>query len=133
MTTISSKQGMLFLFNFLLLLPATAVIVASLLKYELGIDAVFDAIAPTMEKWGIKDPPGLNITSLVVFGPLAVLLIAVVKTIKLRLAHEQEMDKIIVEIKPGKMLRSFMIVSILVLGILATYFFFENIGHLIKE
>jgi hypothetical protein len=133
MTTISSKQGILFSFNFLLLLPATALIIASLLKYGLGIDDLFDAIAPTMESWGIKDPPGLNITSLVVFGPLAVLLIGVVKTIKPRLAHEQEMDKIILEIKADKMLRSFMIVSILVLGIIATYFFFENIGHLIRE
>lgn len=133
MITISSKRGMLLSFNVLLLLPATLVIIASLLKYGLGIDGLFDAIAPTMERWGIKDPPGLNITTVIAFGPLAVLLIAVMKTIKLRFAHEREMDKIILEIKSDKMLRSFIIGSMLVLAVLGTYLFFENLGHLIKE
>lgn len=133
MITISSKRGMLLSFNVLLLLPATLVIIASLLKYGLGIDGLFDVIAPTMERWGIKDPPGLNITTVIAFGPLAVLLIAVMKTIKLRFAHEREMDKIILEIKSDKMLRSFIIGSMLVLAVLGTYLFFENLGHLIKE
>ena len=70
MTTISSKRGMFFSLNLLLLLPATLVIVASVLKYGFGADGLFDVIAPTMEKWGIKDPPGLNITSVIAFGPL---------------------------------------------------------------
>jgi hypothetical protein len=36
-------------------------------------------------------------------------------------------------IKSSKMLRSFIISSMLVPNVLASYFFFENLGHLIKE
>ena len=109
MTTVSSKRGMFLSFNLLLLLPAIVVIVASVLKYGFGADGLFDAIAPTMEKWGIKDPPGLNITSLVAFGPVVVLALAALKIMKLRFIREKEKDSIIIEIKADKMLRGFII------------------------
>jgi 1,4-dihydroxy-2-naphthoate octaprenyltransferase len=130
MTTVSSKRGMFLSFNLLLLLPAAIVIVASLLKYGLGVDGLFDAIAPTMEKWGIKDPPGLNITSLIVFGPASVFIFSALKAVKLRFMHEKEKDSILVEIKADKMLRSLIVISILVLAVLGSYLFLENIPHL---
>ncbi len=133
MTTISSKRGMFLSFNLLLLLPATLVIVASVLKYGFGADGLFDAIAPTMEKWGIKDPPGFNITSLVAFGPVLVLAIAALKTMKVQFTREKEKDSIVIEIKADKVLRGFIIGSMLVLAILGSYLFLENLGHLIKE
>jgi len=130
MTTVSSKRGMFLSFNLLLLLPAAIVIVASLLKYGLGVDGLFDAIAPTMEKWGIKDPPAMNITSLIVFGPALVFILSALKAVKLHFRHEKEKDSILMEIKADKMLRSLIIISILVLAVLGSYLFLENIHHL---
>lgn len=130
MTTISSKRAMFLSLNFLLLLPAAIVIVASLLKYGLGVDGLFDAVAPTMEKWGIKDPPALNITSLIVFGPASVFILSALKAVKFHFMHEKEKDSILVEIKADKMLRLLIIISILVLAVLGSYLFLENIHHL---
>ena len=67
------------------------------------------------------------------FGPVVVLALAALKIMKLRFIREKEKDSIIIEIKADKMLRGFIIGSMLVLAVLGSYLFLENLGHLIKE
>ena len=107
MTTTSIKHRLQVASAILLVIPALLVITASILKYGLGIGGLFDSIAPTMEKWGIKDPPGFNITSIVVFGPVIALLIAVFAIVKLKLMHSKEKDVFVIEVKNSFVITNF--------------------------
>ena len=53
----------------LLVLPTAYFILIGILS-EFGVSGPLEAIRPLAEKWGIKDGPGLNITSVIVFGPM---------------------------------------------------------------
>ena len=69
------KNNWLTLAALLLAMPTMYFILISILKYGLGIDGPFDAVQPLAERWGIKDPPGINITSLILFGPVVAFLL----------------------------------------------------------
>lgn len=85
MMTLNKGWGVL---GMLLLMPAAVVILVSVLNYGLGIRAPFEMIQPAVERWGIKDPPGLNITSLIVFGPMISLLISLSRVVEVRFAKD---------------------------------------------
>lgn len=70
--------------SILLLVPATYVIVISLLKYGFGIDGPFDSSAPLLESMGIKDPPGWNINLLIVFGPLLAIFFSALQVLQIQ-------------------------------------------------
>ena len=74
----------------LLVIPAAYFIIIGVLS-ELGINGPLEAIQPLAEKWGIKDPPGLNITSVILFGPMIAFLLTVFQFMKLewRLTKEE--------------------------------------------
>ena len=129
MTTTSMKHRLQVASAFLLVIPALLVITASVLKYGLGIGGLFDSIAPTMEKWGIKDPPGFNITSLVAFGPVVALLIAVFAIVKFQFLHLKEKDVFVIEVKNNFVFRVLTVLSGLVLATLCIYLALENINH----
>lgn len=129
MTTTSMRHRLQVASATLLVIPALLVITASILKYGLGMGGLFDSIAPTMEKWGIKDPPGFNITSIVAFGPVIALLIAVFAIVKLKLMHSKEKDVFVIEVKNSFVFRILTILAGLVLTVLSVYLVLENINH----
>ena len=129
MTTTSMKHRLQVASAILLVIPALLVITASVLKYGLGIGGLFDSIAPTMEKWGIKDPPGLNITSAIAFGPVIALLIVVFAIVKFQFMHSKEKDVFVIEVKNSFVFRVLTVLSGLVLATLCVYLVLENINH----
>ena len=74
----------------LLMLPCAYFILIGVLS-EMGITGPLESIRPLAEKWGIKDGPGLNITSVIVFGPMLAFLLTVFQFMKLewRLTKEE--------------------------------------------
>jgi hypothetical protein len=54
----------------LLTVPAFYFLLASLLKYVLGMPLLFDALQPSFERWGSAEPLGWNINAIMIFGPL---------------------------------------------------------------
>ena len=60
----------------LLIVPAAYFVLIGILS-EFGINGPLEAIQPVAERWGIKDGPGLNITSVIVFGPMVGFLLTI--------------------------------------------------------
>ena len=91
MKTAIFKNNWLTAAGLLLVLPTAYFILVSILKYGLGIPGPFDTIQPIAEEWGIKDQPGLNITSLILFGPMVAFLLTVFQFLQIewRLSKEE--------------------------------------------
>jgi hypothetical protein len=69
------KPGISAAIGLLFAAPTLYFILISVLKYVFGLPALLDAAAPTLEAWGIKEAIGWNINLLILFGPLAALLL----------------------------------------------------------
>ena len=83
------KQNNIAIASFLLALPTAYFICISVLKYGLGIDAPFDAIAPLLERWGIKETLGWNINLLILFGPLVAFVLTIFQVLNIRFQFTQ--------------------------------------------
>lgn len=82
MRTITFKNNWVTSIALLLILPAAYFILIGILS-EMGIYGPLESIKPIAEKWGIKDGPGLNITSVIVFGPMVAFLLTVFQFMKM--------------------------------------------------
>lgn len=82
MKTTTFKNDWLTAAGILLALPAACFILVGILS-EFGINGPLETIQPAAERWGIKDPPGWNITSLVLFGPVVAFLLTVFQVLKI--------------------------------------------------
>ena len=83
-TTTQTRNNWLNLAALLLVLPAAYVIIISILKYGLNIHGPFDASAPLLERWGIKEPLGLNINLLILLGPVAALILSAIQIMQIQ-------------------------------------------------
>ncbi len=90
MRTITFKNNWVTSLALILILPAAYFILIGILS-EMGIYGPLESIKPLAEKWGIKNGPGLNITSVIVFGPMMALLLTVFQfmTIEWRVTREE--------------------------------------------
>ena len=82
MRTTIFKNDWLTSLGLMLILPAACFILVGVLS-EFGVNTPLESIQPLAEKWGIKDPPGLNITSVILFGPMAAFLLTIFQFMKL--------------------------------------------------
>lgn len=82
MKSITFKNTWLTATALLLVMPAAYFILIGVLS-EFGINGPLEAIQPLAEKWGIKDPPGLNITSVILFGPMIAFLLTIFQFVKM--------------------------------------------------
>jgi hypothetical protein len=82
MRTTTFKSNWLTSLALLLTFPCVYFILIGILS-EMGISGPLESIKPLAEKWGIKDGPGLNITSVIVFGPMVAFLLTVFQFMKL--------------------------------------------------
>ena len=89
MKTITFKNNWLTATGLLLVLPAAYFILIGVLS-EFGINGPLEAIQPLAEKWGIKDPPGLNVTSVVLFGPMVAFLLTIFQFLKIEWHFSKE-------------------------------------------
>ena len=84
-----AKQNGIAIASLLLALPAAYIIGISLLKYGLGINGPFDAAAPILENWGIKETMGWNINLLILFGPMVAFLLSIFQVLKVKFQFTQ--------------------------------------------
>jgi len=82
MKTITFKNNWLSAAGLLLVLPTAYFIFIGVLS-EFGINGPLESIQPLAEKWGIKDPPGFNISSVILFGPMVAFLLTVFQFLKI--------------------------------------------------
>ena len=82
MKTAIFKNNWLTSAAFLLVMPTAYFILIGILS-EFGINGPLEAIQPFAEKWGIKDPPGFNITSVILFGPMVAFLFTIFQFLKI--------------------------------------------------
>jgi hypothetical protein len=83
------KQNGIAIASLLLALPTAYFLSISVLKYELGIDAPFDAIAPFLESMGIKETLGWNINLLILLGPLVAFALSIFQVLKIKFQFTQ--------------------------------------------
>ena len=110
----------------LLVLPAFYFIITSVLKYGLGIDGPFDAIAPFLERKGINETIGWNINLLIVLGPLIALTISLLQLLGIDWNFSREQFNFRITIQRKWMPMSIVFVSGLVLATLFIYLLREN-------
>lgn len=125
MRTMTFKNNWLTATGLLLVLPAAYFIVIGVMS-ALGSSGPLEAIRPFAEEMGIKEPPGFNITSVILFGPVVAILLTVFQFMKLewRITNEE----VFVHFSFYK--RWFPILvsgaGAVVLGFLFLYMFLEN-------
>ena len=89
MKTITFKNNLLTATGLLLVLPAAYFILVGVLS-EFNITGPLESVQPFAEKWGIKDPPGLNITSVILFGPMIAFLLTIFQFLKIEWHFSKE-------------------------------------------
>jgi len=82
MKTTTFKNNWLTATGLLLVMPTAYFILIGVLS-EFGINGPLEAIQPLAEKWGIKEPPGLNISSVILFGPMVAFLLTIFQFMKI--------------------------------------------------
>ena len=83
MKTMTFKNNWFTSAALLLMLPTAYFILIGVLS-ELGINGPLEATQPIAEKWGIKEPPGgINISSLILFGPILSILLTIFQFVKI--------------------------------------------------
>jgi len=122
----NAKTNWLSIAALILVLPATYVIVISVLKYGLNIDAPFDSSQPFLERMGIKQPLGWNINLLILIGPLLAIALTVFQWLKIEWhsASEQFHLNIVIQKKWTPILIAAF--SISVMAVLFFYLLGEN-------
>ena|SRR5688572_4711223 len=121
-----TKQNVIAIVSLLLALPTAYFIAIAILKYEMGVDGPFDAIAPLLERWGIKETLGWNINLLILLGPLLAFLLTIFQLLSIRLQFTQNhfLFQIMVRKRWLPLLVAGFCVSLL--AILFIYLFGEN-------
>lgn len=120
------KQNSIAFASLLLALPTAYFICISVLKFELGIDAPFDTIAPLLERWGIKETLGWNINLLILFGPFIAFLLTIFQVLKIRFQFTQNHFLFQFILKKRWLPLLVAAFSISLLGILLIYLLGEN-------
>ena len=125
MRTITFKSNWLTSIAAILILPCGYFILIGILS-EIGISGPLESIKPLAEKWGIKDGPGLNITSVIVFGPMVAFLLTVFQF--MRLEWRVTREEFLLHFSFYKRWFPVMVAasSIVVLGLLFFYVTVEN-------
>ncbi len=126
METTTSRYKWLNTVALLLVLPTAYFIIISILKYSLGIDGPFDAIAPWLERMGIKETLGWNINLLILLGPVTALLITIIQVINIQGQFTKDLIQIRLTIRKKWFPVAIAIFSGLLLATLFIYLLGEN-------
>ncbi len=121
-----TKQNGIAIISLLLALPTAYFIVISVLKYELGVDAPFDAIAPLIERWGIRETLGWNVNLLILFGPLLAFFFTIFQLVAVRMQFTQNLFLFQITVKKRWLPLLVAGFSLSLLAFLFIYLFGEN-------
>ena len=113
-------------FGWLLTAPAAYFIIISLLKYVFGAPALYEAMEPTLERWGIREALGWNVNLLILFGPLVALLINLSGVMQVN--WHAGPDEIIIDLHFKKLVTNWLVIvlSCMCLFTLFVYLLGEN-------
>jgi len=125
MKTITFKNNWLTATALMLVLPTAFFILIGILS-EFGITGPMETIQPVAESWGIKDPPGLNITSIILFGPMLALLLTIFQFLKVEWRFSSEEFLLNLSFQKRWFPVLVAAASIGVLAMLSLYMFVEN-------
>ena len=126
MKTIIPRSKWLTVVSWLLVLPTFYFIIISILKYELGVNGLFDAIAPWLESMGIKETLGWNINLRILFGPLIALALSILQVLGAEWNYSKEQFQFRFSIQKRWGTICVALLSGLVLATLALYLIGEN-------
>ena len=102
-----------------LLLPAIAFVAANVLKYELGVDALSDALGPFAEPG--EDAGNVVVTALVILGPVIAAAIALAPIARLHLGRSNGTIEAAVSLRLEWARVAIALVALAVLAVLAVY------------
>ena len=125
MRAITFKNNLLTAAGLLLVLPTAYFILIGLLS-SFGISGPLEAIKPFAEKWGIKDPPGFNITSVILFGPMVAFLLTIFQFLKIEWHFSKEEFLLNLTFQKRWFPIMVAVASVGVLAMLTLYMFVEN-------
>lgn len=120
------KQNAVTAISLLLALPTAFFICISFLKYEMGVDAPFDSVAPLLERTGIRDTIGWNINLLILFGPFIALLLVLMQVLTIEWHFTAEDFQFRFTVKKRWFPLLVIAFSLSLLAILAIYLVGEN-------
>ena len=83
------KQNWIGIASLLLALPTAYFLGIAVLKYEMGIDAPFDSIAPLLERMGLKESLGWNVNLLILLGPIVAFGLSIFQVLKIKFQFTQ--------------------------------------------
>src|SRR5687767_2243944 len=127
MQTITYRNHLLNALAFMLVIPTVYFILISVLKYEFGVHGPFDAMAPFLERNGIKEQIGWNINLLILFGPLIAFAIAAWQVVRIEWQNSKQQFQINMSIVKSKFPLFIIFLSGLVLATLTIYMIGENL------
>jgi hypothetical protein len=116
------QSGWLNSTSILLVIPASYVIIISLLKFELGVNEPFDTSAPILESWGIKEGPGFNISSLIVFGPMLAILLSTIQVLTIKWKFSKDNWEFNIQVRKKALPITIILLGMLVLFTLGWFF-----------
>ena len=125
MKTITFKNNWVTATGLLLVLPTAYFILIGVLS-SIGISGPLEAIKPFAERLGIKDPPGFNITSVILFGPMVAFLLTIFQFLKIEWHLSKEEFLLNLSFQKRWFPVMVAVASVVVLGMLALYMFVEN-------
>jgi hypothetical protein len=109
----------------LLMLPTAYFILIGILS-ELGVDGPLKATQPIAEELGIKEPPGgINISTLILFGPMLAILLTVFQFLKIEWHLAKEEFYLHFTFQK----RWFPIMITIASGLLSAFLFFYMVGE----
>lgn len=125
MKTITFKNNSVTATGLLLVLPTAYFILIGLLS-SIGISGPLEAIKPFVERLGIKDPPGFNITSVILFGPMVAFLLTIFQFLRIEWNFSKEEFLLNLSFQKRWFPIMVAVASVVVLGLLTLYMFVEN-------
>ena len=125
MRTITFKNNWLTAVGLLLVLPTAYFILIGILS-AFGFNGPLEAIKPFAERLGIKDPPGFNITSVILFGPMVAFLLTIFQFLKIEWHFSKEEFLLNLTFQKRWFPIMVAVASVGVLAMLTLYMFVEN-------
>ena len=78
------KQNLITIASLAFGLPTAYFLTASVLKFEMNIDAPYDTIAPFLQRTGISESLGWNINLLILLGPIVVFALSLFQVVRIK-------------------------------------------------
>lgn len=123
----NTKQNAITIVSLLLALPTAYFICISILKYEMGVEAPFDTIAPFLEQLGIKETLGWNINLLILLGPVIAIMLSILQVVKMDWQFSKEQFHFQFMIRKSWFPLLVVAFSVSLLAVLAIYLIGDNL------